>query len=57
MPPQLFQAVDVFRTEMHHVVFGTKTAQEGMDAVAKEWNKLYKEWIDKYGELGERYYK
>lgn len=57
MPPQLFQAVDIFRTELHQVVFGEKTAQEGMDAVEIGWNKLYKEWEDKYGELGDRYYK
>jgi len=57
MPPQLFQAVDAFRTELHRVIFGEKTAQEGMDAVAKAWEELFTEWTDKYGELGERYYR
>ncbi|MGI9294621.1 MAG: extracellular solute-binding protein, partial [Pseudomonadales bacterium] len=57
MPPQLFEAVDAFRTELHLVIFGDKTAQEGMDAVAVAWEALYKEWEDRYGELGERYYR
>ena len=56
MPPQLFEAVDAFRNELHLVVFGDKTAQEGMDAVAAAWETLYTEWEDRYGELGERYY-
>ncbi len=56
MPPQLFEAVDAFRNELHLVVFGDKTAQEGMDEVAAAWEILYTEWEDRYGELGERYY-
>ncbi len=56
MPPQLFEAVDAFRTQLHLVVFGEKTSQEGMDAVAEAWQTLYDEWEDRYGELGKRYY-
>jgi ABC-type glycerol-3-phosphate transport system substrate-binding protein len=56
MPPQLFEAVDAFRTQLHLVVFGEKSAQEGMDAVAEAWEILFEEWEDRYGELGERYY-
>jgi ABC-type glycerol-3-phosphate transport system substrate-binding protein len=56
MAPQLFEAVDAYRTQLHLVAFGEKTAQEGMDAVAEAWEALYQEWEDRYGELGERYY-
>jgi len=56
MPPALFEAVDAFRTELHLVVFGEKTAQEGMDTVAAAWEALYGEWEERYGELGARYY-
>ena len=38
------------------MVFGEKTAQEGMDAVAAAWEALYGEWEERYGPLGARYY-
>jgi ABC-type glycerol-3-phosphate transport system substrate-binding protein len=55
MPPQVLQAVDIFRTELHGVVANQRTAQEGMDRVAKQWADLYQDWDDSYGELGDRY--
>ncbi|MCY0149617.1 sugar ABC transporter substrate-binding protein [Hoeflea sp. G2-23] len=55
MPPQVLQAVDIFRTELHGVVANQQTAQEGMDRVAKQWADLYQDWDDSYGELGDRY--
>lgn len=55
MPPQLLQAVDIFRTELHGIVAGQQTAQQGMDKVAIKWQQLYTDWDDQYGELGDRY--
>ena len=55
MPPQLLQAVDIFRTELHGVVANNQTAQEGMDRVAEKWADLYEQWDETYGELGDRY--
>ncbi|EGE61397.1 ABC transporter substrate-binding protein [Rhizobium phaseoli] len=55
MPPQLLQAVDIFRTELHGVVANQQTAQEGMDKVAAQWADLYQQWDESYGELGDRY--
>ena len=55
MPPQLLQAVDIFRTELHGIVANQQTAQEGMDRVAKQWADLYEQWDETYGELGDRY--
>ncbi|MGH7886420.1 MAG: ABC transporter substrate-binding protein, partial [Candidatus Binatia bacterium] len=55
MPPQLFEAVDAFRAEMHRVILGEKAPQEAMDAVAAAWEQLYADWEDTYGELGDRY--
>jgi sn-glycerol 3-phosphate transport system substrate-binding protein len=57
MPPQLLQAVDIFRTELHGIVANEQTAQEGMDKVAAGWADLYAQWDDAYGELGDRYTK
>lgn len=55
MPPQLLQAVDIFRTELHGVIANQQTAQEGMDHVAERWADLYEQWDETYGELGDRY--
>jgi sn-glycerol 3-phosphate transport system substrate-binding protein len=55
MPPQLLQAVDIFRTELHGVIANRKTAQDAMDSVAEGWADLYEEWEETYGELGDRY--
>ena len=55
MPPQLLQAVDIFRTELHRIIADEQTVQEGMDKVAAEWDELYMEWEDLYGDLAERY--
>ncbi|HHY47715.1 MAG TPA: sugar ABC transporter substrate-binding protein [Firmicutes bacterium] len=49
LPPQVPQALEVFKVEMHNAVLKKKTAQAAMDAVADEWNKLYKEWEKRYG--------
>lgn len=49
LPPQLFQAVDVYRTALHQVIAGQKQPQAAMDEVAKEWKELFADWHDQYG--------
>lgn len=49
MPPQFEAATDIFKMEIHKVVFGQKTVQEAMDTVAEGWKGLWDEWQEKYG--------
>lgn len=49
LPPQVAAALDILKIELHRAVIGEKTAKQAMDAIAKEWTELDREWIQVYG--------
>lgn len=48
LPKQLERTLEIFNAEMHNTILGTKTAQEAMDEVVKEWIELDEAWEKKY---------